>query len=128
GSAPAARAVLWLQTREASRADALSCRLRAAGLGQRDAIHAARVGARARVRRRARRDPVAQPAPSGVSGLGGAARSAARQLDNRSSHPTPRRGRLDGGTAQAGPDPGFDGAGTMTMLNLIVRIRASAGR
>ena len=52
GSAAAARIVLRLPAREAARPDALSGRLRAAGLGQRDAVHAAGGGARARIRRR----------------------------------------------------------------------------
>ena len=49
----------------AARADALSRRLRAAGLGQRDAVHAAGGSARPRIRCRARRNPAAQSAPAG---------------------------------------------------------------
>ena len=80
GSAAAAGIVLRLSAREAARPDALSRRLRAAGLGERDAVHAAGGGARPRIRRRARRNPAAQPAPAGIPQRGGAARSAARRL------------------------------------------------
>ena len=76
GPAAVARIVLRLPPREASRPDALSRRLRAAGLGQRDAVHAAGSRARARIRRRARRDPAAQSASAGVPQRGDAARSA----------------------------------------------------
>ena len=51
GSAAAARTVLRLPARAAARADALSGRLRAAGLGERDAVHAAGGRARPRIRR-----------------------------------------------------------------------------
>ena len=50
----------------AARADALSGRLRAAGLGQRHAVHAAGGRARPRIRSRPQRDPVAQSAAAGV--------------------------------------------------------------
>ena len=68
------------QARKAARPDALSGRLRAAGLGERDAVHAAGSRARARVRRGARRNPAAQSAPAGVPQRGGAARSATWRL------------------------------------------------
>ena len=80
GSAAAAGIVLRIPARTAARTDALSGRLRAAGLGQRDAVHAAGSGARSRIRCRARRDPSAQSAPAGIPQRGGVARSAARRL------------------------------------------------
>ena len=61
------------------RPDALSGRLLAAGLGQRDAVHAARSLARSRIRSVQGRNPAAQSAPAGVSRRGDAARPAARR-------------------------------------------------
>ena len=52
GSAAAAGTVLRISARAAARADALSGRLRAAGLGECDAVHPAGGGARSRIRRR----------------------------------------------------------------------------
>ena len=54
GFAAAAGAVLRISAREAPRADALSGRLRAAGLGKCHAVHLAGGGARSRIRRPAR--------------------------------------------------------------------------
>ena len=80
GSAPAARTVLRFSAREAARPDAVPGRLRAAGVGERDAVHAAGGRPRPRIRRGARRNPPAQPAAAGLPQRGGAARSATRCL------------------------------------------------
>jgi hypothetical protein len=60
GFAPAAGTVLRLSTPAWSRADALSCRLLAAGVGERHAVRAARSFARARIRSARRRNSSAQ--------------------------------------------------------------------
>ena len=79
GPAPAARTVLRLPAPARPRADALSGRLLAAGLGERDAVHAARSLARPGVRSVSRRDPPAQSAPAAVPRRGDAAQPAARR-------------------------------------------------
>ena len=59
-------------------AHALSGCMRAAGLGERHAVHADRGIARTAIRSRRQRDPPAQSQPAVVSGRDGAARSAAQ--------------------------------------------------
>src|SRR5207342_1951716 len=66
GSAAAAGVVLRLPARAAARAGALSRRLRAAGLGQRDAVHTAGSRPRSRIRCRAWRDQAARSAAAGI--------------------------------------------------------------
>ena len=74
----ACRTVLRLSAPARPWTDALSGRLLAAGLGERDAVHPARGRARAGVRSAVTGDPPAQSGPAGVSGRGAAAQSAAR--------------------------------------------------
>ena len=65
GFAAAPRIVLRLPARKGTWSDALSGRLRAAGLGERNAVHPTGSRARARIRRVARRNSPAQSAPAG---------------------------------------------------------------
>ena len=65
GFAAAPRIVLRLPARKGTWSDALSGRLRAAGLGERYAVHPTGSRARARIRRVARRNSPAQSAPAG---------------------------------------------------------------
>src|SRR6185312_9955787 len=67
GPAATAGTVLRLPARKAARTGALSRGLRAAGLGQCDAVQPARSSARSRIRCRARRDPPARSASAGIS-------------------------------------------------------------
>ena len=79
GPAAAARAVLRLPARAPARADALSRRLLAAGLGRRHAASAPAIVSRSRIRFRPQRNPVAQPSAAIVSRSGDAAQPASRQ-------------------------------------------------
>ena len=92
----AAGTVLRLPARPRARADALSGRLRAAGLGERHAVHAARGLARAAIRSGRERNPPAQSAPAVVPRRGGAAQPAA-QAGERRSQGAPSRHRGVGG-------------------------------
>ena len=67
GFAAVAGTVLRIPARASAWAGALSRRLRAAGLGQRHPVHAAGGRARARIRRRTRRDPTARSPIAGIS-------------------------------------------------------------
>ena len=91
GPAAAAGIVLRIPAREAARTGALSRRLRAAGLGQRDAVQPAGSGARSRIRCRARRDPSSRSASAGIPQRGAVARSAARAFQRRFEGSPPRR-------------------------------------
>ena len=91
GPAAAAGIVLRIPAREAARTGALSRRLRAAGLGQRDAVQPAGSGARSRIRCRARRDPSSRSAFAGIPQRGAVARSAARAFQRRFEGSPPRR-------------------------------------
>ena len=83
GPAAAAGIVLRIPSRKAARTGALSRRLRAAGLGQRDAVQPAGSSPRSRIRCRARRDPSSRSAFAGIPQRSAAARSAARALQRR---------------------------------------------
>ena len=85
GPPPAAGTVLRLPAPPRPRADALSGRLLAAGLGQRHAVHAVGSLARPAIRSVQGRDPAMQSAPAGVPGRRDPARFAARFLERRSA-------------------------------------------
>ena len=91
GSAAAARAVLRIPARAPARADTLSGRLRAAGLGQRDAIFADRSGARIGVPAADQRNPSAQPAAAAVPRLCDLAQSPGWRIEHRPEGAPPRR-------------------------------------
>src|SRR5690348_4375582 len=76
GSATAARAVLRIPARARTRTDALSGRLRAAGLVERRALPAAAGVPRPRLRSGAQRDPPAPPDAAALPRSRGAAQPA----------------------------------------------------
>ena len=82
---PAAGTVLRLPAPPRPRADALSGRLLAAGLGQRHAVHAFGSLARPPIRSVQGRDPAVQSAPAGVPRRRDPARFAPRFLERRSA-------------------------------------------
>ena len=107
GDAAIAGAVLRLPARARARTHALSRRLRAAGLGERHAVHADRGLARAAIRSGRQRNPPAQSAPALVPGRGGAAQLAAQAVERRSQGAPSRQRRIGGNSRAARTGPGL---------------------
>src|SRR5262249_10649290 len=95
-----ARAVLWVTAQPRARADPLSRRLLATGVGQRDPVHPDRGVARIAIRPCCKRNSPAQPPPAAIFGRAGAAKPATQAIQ-RGPQGAPSRQRSLGGTSRA---------------------------
>ncbi len=105
--AQASRAVLRIPARAAARAYPLSGRLRAAGLGERDAVLADRGHARPRIPSRDQRDPPARSQPACLSRPAHAAQFSRWWLEHGFAGPSSWRRGLDRSAAGPRQDPGL---------------------
>ena len=109
GPAATARTLLRLPARSRARADALSGRLLAAGLGRRYAAPASAIFSRPRIQPRPQRNLVAQTAASAIPRRGDPAQSASWSIVRRFDAASAWQRRVAPGVAQRGPDYGGRG-------------------